>query len=279
MTTYPRALHQPSGGSPRWVNQGEGSLRYLSWGWRRYGKHPIPPTLHDGWIYQLQLSSPAVAQIGDRRVPVAEGSLLIVGRSCPSGWTGRGRCKILSWIWRDAPLFEAIRPPEDGFRLFALTADTVRQIARLHRQARIETTLSDDASDWAASALKIQIDTALTRAARPGSPDRLAIARRWLRAHPEEMHPVSALSEHLQVSAATLNRLFRAKLGHGVRQEAYAIRMELARRLIADGRTVKDTAFQLGYRNPNDLTRAFSKFFKQPPSTTAAQKPAARRKS
>lgn len=90
----------------------------------------------------------------------------------------------------------------------------------------------------------------------------------WLKKHPEELSPVSALSDYLQVSPATLNRLFRSEMSRSVLKIAYAMRMERARTLLSKS-TVKEVAFKLGYSHPNDFSRAYARFWKQPPSKAA----------
>jgi transcriptional regulator GlxA family with amidase domain len=79
---------------------------------------------------------------------------------------------------------------------------------------------------------------------------------RWLREHPEARAPSAGLCDYLQISPATLNRLFQKELGHGPREEALRLRLAEARRLIKEERwSVKAAAYHLGYKHPNDLSR------------------------
>jgi AraC-like DNA-binding protein len=45
------------------------------------------------------------------------------------------------------------------------------------------------------------------------------------------------------------------------------MRMEAARRKFAEGTSVKEAAFQLGYRHAGDLSRAYHRHFDSPPTT------------
>lgn len=277
MDHYPRVIHQPPGGRPRWINEGgpANELQYLGWGWRAYGRHPIPVSLHAGWTYQLVASGRAVLDTGRKRVPVPEGHLAIIGPSCPNGWVAArpsDRCRIFTWIWRDAPLLGAIGLPDDRWRIFSLGREDVRRLEALHAETRGEISRLDEATVEAMHAIRSRIDVLIARsgsrgAAQTGSKARLEYALNWLGKHPEELRPVAALADYLQVSPATLNRLFRSQMGKNVREIAYAMRMEAAREILErEGPPVKELAFRMGYVHANDFTRAYSRFWREGPS-------------
>lgn len=266
---YQRVIHQPPAGRPRWINE-EGrinELQYLSWGWRDYGRHPIPASFHEGWTYQYVARGRALLDTGEKRIAVPEAHLAIIGPSCPSGWRASkpaNRCDILTWIWRDPPLLSTINPGEKSWRLFALSTDEEKQLQALHGETRLEITRTDTSVPLAIHAIRSRIDILLSRRpsrakADTGFAARMEYALNWLRQHSEELHPVAALADYLQVSPATLNRLFRKHLGRNVREAAYLIRMERARHLLAQGTlSVKEIAFRLGYSHANDFTRAYT---------------------
>lgn len=275
---YQRVIHQPPGGRPRWVND-EGrinELQYLSWGWREYGRHPIPPSLHEGWTYQYVASGRPLLDTGEKRVPVPQGHLAVIGPSCPNGWKASrpaDRCSILTWIWRDAPLLPAINPGEESLRLFSLSSEDEKQLQALHEETRLEITRTDAPVALAIHAIRSRLDILLSRRQSRPKTDTNLVARmeyalNWLRQHPEELHPAAALAEYLQVSPATLNRLFQKHLGQNVREAAYLIRMEAARHLLGQGGTsVKEIAFRLGYSHANDFTRAYTRLWGASPTT------------
>jgi len=277
MSDYPCALYQPPAGRPRWANDNcpSGELQYLSWGWRNYGRHPIPISRHMGWTYQLVIGGQAVLNIGDKAHILKSGALAIIGPSCPNGWGGlakTGRCRIFNWIWRDPPLFGSLRPEPEGFKILRTTGESARRVELLHGETRGEIRFSDEGAAHSLHALRIRLDVLLDRMCGRqkvrASPERkVKHALAWLEMHPEELRPVSALSDYLQVSPATLNRLFRNELGRNVREAAYATRMETAKTMLEKSDIpVKEVAFKLGYTHPNDFTRAYSRFWMRTPT-------------
>jgi AraC-like DNA-binding protein len=275
--TYQRVIHQPPGARPRWINE-EGrinELQYLSWGWREYGRHPIPPSLHEGWTYQYVAAGRPLLDTGEKRIPVPQGHLAVIGPSCPNGWQATrpaDRCRILTWIWRDAPLLPAINPGEKCLRLFPLSPEDEKQIHALHEETRLEITRTDAPVALAIHAIRSRIDILLSRRQSQPKTDthlaaRMEYALNWLRQHPEELHPAAALADYLQVSPATLNRLFQKHLGQNVREAAYLIRMEAARQMLDHGKiSVKEVAFRLGYSHANDFTRAYTRLWGTSPT-------------
>lgn len=268
--TYQRVIHQPPAGRPRWINEGNRSneLQYLSWGWREYGRHPIPASFHEGWTYLHVARGRPLLDTGEKRIPVPQGHLAIIGPSCPNGWRAShpaDRCRILTWIWCDPPLLSGIDPGEQGWRLFPLSSEEEKQVQALHRETRLEITRTDASVALAVHAIRSRLDILLTRRPTRSKTDsqpaaRMEYALNWLRKHPEELHPVTALADYLQVSPATLNRLFQKYLGQNVRQAAYLVRMEAARQLLGPGTlSVKEIAFRLGYSHANDFTRAYTR--------------------
>ena len=281
MKRYQRVIHQPPAGRPRWINEGGriNELLYLSWGWREYGRHAIPISLHEGWTYQLVTEGQALLDTGEKRIPVPGRHLIVIGPSCPNGWQAAqrsDRCRIFTWIWRDAPLLESMSPKEDGWRLFALSAEEERQLQALHEETRAEISRPDETAVPAIHAIRARVDVVLARSetrlkTEPGAKARLEYALSWLSKHPEDLRPVTGLAEYLQVSPATLNRLFQKELGRNVREVAYAMRMEAAREILErDGPPVKELAFRLGYSHANDFTRAYSRYWRRGPSGRSA---------
>ena len=145
-----------------------------------------------------------------------------------------------------------------------------RNVEELHQETRTEIRLSNEETPLSIHSLRIRLDALLSRIRRrtdrnstPKAKVKYALA--WLKKHPEELRPVSALSDYLQVSPATLNRLFRGEMNQSVLRTAYAMRMETARTLLNKS-TVKEVAFTLGYSHPNDFSRAYARFWNHTPS-------------
>lgn len=277
MTDYPRALYQPPAGRPRWANDTcpSGELQYLSWGWRSYGRHPIPVSRHMGWTYQLVADGRVVLNIANKARVLRSGSLAIIGPSCPNGWSGfakTGRCRIFNWIWRDPPLFESLRPGPESFKILQTSGEFSKRIEMLHGETRNEIRFSDEESAHALHALRIRLDVLLGRmcgkqVVRDSPEGKVKYALAWLEMHPGELRPVSALSDYLQVSPATLNRLFRNELKQSVRETSRIMRMKSAKTMLKKSNVpVKEIAFKLGYAHANDFTRAYSRFWMRTPA-------------
>lgn len=275
--SYQRVIHQPPAGRPRWINEGGpiNELQYLSWGWREYGRHAIPVSFHEGWTYQFMARGRSFMDTGEKLIPVPQGHLIIVGPSCPNGWSAarpEERCQILTWIWRDNPLLPSINPGENGWRIFPMSPTEEKQLRLLHEETRGELARMDEAATTAIHSIRSRMDVILARsqsrhAAESNLQVRVEYALGWLGQHPEELRPVTALADYLQISPATLNRLFQRQLGQNVREVAYTMRMETARRLLEkEHLPVKEVAFRLGYSHANDFTRAYSRFWSASPT-------------
>jgi transcriptional regulator GlxA family with amidase domain len=96
---------------------------------------------------------------------------------------------------------------------------------------------------------------------------RLELALRWLAQNLRERSPVARLCEYLQVSAVTLNRLFRTHLHESTSAYHTRIRMKWAGRMLKNGEVpVKQVTYELDYLHANDFSRAFKRFTGRNPS-------------
>ena len=243
-------------------------LVYLAWGERRYGETPLREEARGDWLYCCPKSGCPFYVREGRRSALPAGTMLIVAPGCPVGFQDeRGRrCEIRTWVWRSAPLFPVLHPPEGGCLRVELGAEQRREVSTLALLSRREVQTPDPLSKEALRILHERLDLCLAREMSGGanSPalagQRLELALRWLREHPGELSPSGRLCEYLQVSPATLHRLFVRHLGHGPREEALRLRQAEAERLIEEeGWSVKAAAFHLGYRHANDLSRAMAR--------------------
>jgi transcriptional regulator GlxA family with amidase domain len=113
---------------------------------------------------------------------------------------------------------------------------------------------------------RLRLDLTIARSRRPRlqppkASQRLQFALRWLGQNLDEPKPVTALSDYLQVSPVTMNRLFHTQLGQSVAEYHHRLKMERAMAWLEGGRiAVKEVSFALGYRHANDFSRAFKRF-------------------
>jgi AraC-like DNA-binding protein len=81
-----------------------------------------------------------------------------------------------------------------------------------------------------------------------------------------------ALAEAMGVSMRTLQRYFRARYDQTVTEWLRELRLNEARHCLKRCQSVKEVAFQLGYKQPSHFTRDFKKKWGVPPRTLMAQR-------
>jgi len=272
-----RALHLPPVGRPRWVCPKHLALdlQYLSWGKRRFGESGIPISLHHGWVYCLVLRGNPILQLLSKAIQVQSGQVLVLGPDCASGWTANSAenvAELLTWVWNGAPRCPGLGQAADSVQIFAADRALIRALQQIHSSCRRELEKPDALSALALEELRFRMDVAIARFNTPNrtAPEpglRLELALRWLAQNTRESNPIASLCEYLQVSAATLNRLFRSHLDESVTAYHTRTRMERAAELLKHGGVaVKEVAYELGYLHANDFTRAFKKFTGRNPS-------------
>jgi AraC-like DNA-binding protein len=267
---YPRKLHLPPPGRPRWVSPPNVAmpLVYLSWGRRFFGRNPIPVSRHPGWVYVLVQSGRPQLWLPRQHVPIKPGQMLLIHPDCPSGWRDepKGEVKMLTWTWRDQPSCADCQPAARGYRQWTLDHVRCREAMRLHAATRREIERPDHFTPLAVSHIQTQLDVLLLRSsvARPAISDaalRLELAHRWMAENVSAHEPISGLCEYLQVSPATLVRLFRRHMQQTPQEYHQQLRLSQAKEWLQTGRlSVKEVSYRLGYRHPQDLTRAFTRW-------------------
>ncbi|MBN9491663.1 MAG: AraC family transcriptional regulator [Rhizobiales bacterium 63-22] len=96
---------------------------------------------------------------------------------------------------------------------------------------------------------------------------RLAEAIRIMESHIDRPIPVSGIARRLGLSTRGLEMLFAHVIGQSPGQYYLALRLKAARRLILDTHlSMADTAEQTGFSSISSLSRAFKRYFGQPPS-------------
>jgi AraC-like DNA-binding protein len=249
-------------------------LLYLSWGRRRYGQSPIPISRHHGWLYVFIVKGNPTLRLIEGSLPVQPGEILIIDPECASGWIDVpvGIAEVLGWEWRAPPQCSDCTPSVGGFKQFQTDPALRRVIKQAHALCRAEVERPDQLTRLAIMQARLQIDLALGRLQRPTleSPKpalRLELALSWLARNLAEPNPVTALCEYMQVSAITLNRLFRAHLTESVVDFHHRLKMERAHQIFERGdASVKEASYILGYKYPHDFSRAFQKASGRKPS-------------
>ncbi len=264
----PCALHLPPPGRPRWVCPPGArlDLLYLGWGKRRFGPNPIPPSRHPGWVYFLVHSGNPVLCMENRKLRLAPGRIVIVGPDCASGWTDAqdAVAEVLTWVWRTPPRCTEYAPTAGGCRDSSADAALRRTMQQAHSICRAEVKHPTSLTTLTLEQARLQMDLAFARSLQPraAAPEpamRLKLALDWLAENLTASNPITGLCEYLQISPVTLNRLFHAYLHESAAVHHNRLRMERAAEMLGAGQAVKKVAYALGYRHPNDFSRAFKK--------------------
>lgn len=243
-------------------------LSYLSWGRRYYGEPALKPTAHEGWHYFLVLAGNPALVMDGKDVVTQPGSINIghpdalIGHADEPGHS----CQMLTWIWRTPPAHSALRPDVGGHMSLMLDAEQVRRLQQLHLKCRDAVADSDERSMLQLRSARLLIDLCLLEAQenrrQADAGMRIELAIQYLRSHVGEKQSVAGLCEYLQVSKASLYRLFFEYTGKGPRAFSQDVRMQWAReQLEAKQKSAKAVAYALGYRHPPDFSRAFKHHF------------------
>lgn len=273
----PKALHLPPPGRPRWVcpESAQLDLLYLAWGHRQYGRNPIPVSRHPGWHYVLvDRGKPTLVIEHDQKV-LNPGDFLVIDPDCASGWKDRpdAVCDLLVWIWRTGPRCSDCSTAPGTYRQWAIDPPLQHKLEQLHAMCREEVERPDDLSKLAIERLHIAIDVTVARLVRrktqPPEPSvRMELAIRWMAQNLAEQNPISGLCEYLQISPATLTRMFQTHHKQSPALYHQRLKMMKARDLLETDRlSVKEIAYALGYKHPNDFSRAFKQFVGKSPKS------------
>lgn len=262
-----RYRYRPPPGGAGWTTRDACPLLYLAWGQRRYGRTPLDEECYGDWVYVAPKAGAPLILLNGQPHRLPAGHLLLIGPRCRTGYLDKkdAKCLIQTWVWLEPPRHEALQIPENSFQLFKLSTRQHRELESLHAACRDEVQNPDRFTAEALEILRRQLDLCLVRGpeGRQGHPlsgERMTLALRWMREHLADSAPARGLCDYLQISHSTLRRIFLSELGHGPREAALGMRLAEARRLIEkEGLSVKAAAYELGYRHPNDLSRALSR--------------------
>ncbi|ATC65818.1 hypothetical protein CMV30_18720 [Nibricoccus aquaticus] len=239
-------------------------LHYLAWGSRQFGTAPIAQSFHSGWTYVVVESGCPTLILNGRSEKIVCPALLILGPDCPFGWGDSRECmsKLMVWVWQ-RPLHPAIANlRSDEMIHHELSGCELSEFRRLHALSRNEVYRADTHAEAALGGLQALLEARIVRVCegREGDSRKEAIDRalHWIEEHVATRQPLSRLADFMGVSPATIQRLFRERLGTTVMKMIAEIRRREAERMLrGKGVTIKEVAYHLGYRHPHDFSRAF----------------------
>jgi AraC-like DNA-binding protein len=279
--TAPRRLYLPARDRSYWT-AGESSdlpLLYLAWGARDFHREPVPTSRHEGWVCVLIEEGCPTMLVGRRSVSMPAGTLAVIGPDCPFGWrsAARGLARFRLWMWRSLTAAAANPALGSSYETRRLAPRDRPPYLLLHDLCRREVLRAARPAAAYLEGCRILFDATLRRE-RPDSgesaaaSDPLTQARAWIDAHLDSREPVARLCDYLNVSQPTLYRMFAAREGLSPLAYVRRVRLQRARALLeAEGSpSVKEVAFSLGYEHAHDFSRAYRRWFGEPP--TAARR-------
>jgi AraC-like DNA-binding protein len=205
---------------------------------------------------------------GERKLAPGEAVIVAPRRSYLAGLHDEpgSRSHVLIWVWKTPPLIAEARPAPDGHLLCRMTDAACERLKSAHAACRRELENPDKFVGKIIHGLRLEIDVELARQAlqTPATTTRQLLvesAVRWMRQHLHHNNAVFLVCDYLQVSRPTLNRAFAEILAVSPSSYYQRLRMQKARELLERRKlTVKEAAFELGYRHPNDFSRAYRVF-------------------
>lgn len=254
---------------PKWTApDGDGfDLLYLGWGRRYHGKYPPPRYRHPGWLYIFLDKGSPTYLINESSIRPSPKSLIVVHPECAFGANDvpSGCCSWLLWLWRDDPIPFSV--PSEGYKIFSFSDDEIVALKHLHSSCRLEVSSPDNFTTHLLGTYRTSLDILIARHMDRNnliSRDTYLVemAINWLRLNPTSRQPVPSLCEYLQISAATLTRLFRRHLKVSPARHHQELRMLWAREQMQNqNKSAKEVAYSLGFHHPGDFSRAYKRMF------------------
>lgn len=229
----------------------------------------MPVYLHESWSYTVILQGTPILLLDREQIRLKPGEAFLIGPDRPMGWGGaslRSKARVLGWSWLGAPFFLSDERDREGSYRIQLSREAVKRLQALHSRCRQEVELADSATGAALDGLRAMVDVELFRHlkikhAMTDSALRFQLAVRWMEQHLHVPAPMRLLGEYLQVSPATLKCLFRDKAGMSPISYFQKLKFQRAEKMLTEQRMpVKAVAYELGYRHPNDFSRAYRLF-------------------
>lgn len=263
MTNVPSkvTIHPPPG-RPSWGGRGNLPLIYLGWGQRDFAKTPLTFHYDKGTSYYILVSGKILLKAGEQRQAFQGPIALLIDSDCPFGiqQTHQEAVEILVWVWKHRPTLKQLHPGQGGFLTLGLRPQAVNSLKELHMRCRKEVSISDNCLPFTLPALRHLVEAEILRGSRqsPAKGDlRWELARSWMMNNLSIHTPVPALCDYLGMSPSALHRFFRQQVNLAPGAYFRRLKWAEARRLIeTEGWQHKAAAYHLGYRHPNDLSRA-----------------------
>lgn len=246
------------------------------------------PHVHDGYQCCLSVDFPGVYRYRGGSVPVPPGSLTVLHPGEPhSCWDPHDRPTFARYLVAYFP------PAAVAAAASAVTArvgaepfftepvlresELIGRFAGMHRAAsegRAALELDERLLDFLTRlTARVGPNVAACRVGpRTGEPHAIATAREYLHSHYAERVRLDELASLVHLSPFHLSRAFRATVGVPPHRYQLLVRIELAKRLLADGERVSEVAAATGFADHSHFTRRFREMVGVTPSRYRAER-------
>lgn len=247
-------------------------LRYLGYGQRQFGLHPVKGKPRLNWEFYCVLKgqcAPVIPGAGAR--PLRRRTLWVFPSGSAHGWTGAGDQKafIAAFHFGSVPPQLETQVRADGFLEVHLDAADCRWIQQLatalrddFRQPDLLSNLRFQRAQIELSVLVLSKYTVFTKKLPHGHAVRtVEAALGWFADHVPQNPSISAVASEVHVSPSTLRRLFRQVRNESPARAFTRIRIEAAMRLMTEtSLKIETIAEECAYSSMSDFCRAFKAF-------------------
>ena len=241
------------------------NLGYLSWGARTYGEKPVFSRLRERWEFQFIFKGRARPTGVECSFSEESGPKLYVSHpQSPHGWEDDrgGVSEVFVVQYLDVPDELAGQIEETKPIIVGLDQVTVERMMRRCEEARRAVAAGGTGASLFFQRLLMELTTlalsgTVERALKTDATDRVARAMNWFEENVAGAPTVEEAARAAGVSAAHLRRLFAEAGRPSPQAELARLRMDAAKRCLADGWTQKAVAELLGFSEPSAFARAF----------------------
>ena len=234
-------------------------------GYRRRQRRPA-------WVMMGTLAGTGRVVCGSSRFNVEPGDVYMIPERIPFDETNTGATPweyvvLLAHTAAHAPLVAGLPTAPSIFRAdFDFFDHFIQLLARMNRRA-----VGDD---LVALGLALELlgkcqrlaDAKRTGRKLDGDSAFVTRAAAFMREHLCDPVPLAELAHHCHMSPSTFSHRFKAETGQTPMLLLARERMQVARRLLLEGRTTSETATELGFANAFHFSRVFRKIEGVPPS-------------
>ena len=217
--------------------------------------HSWGPHVRNHFIVHFCIDGRGVLKRSDGEHQVSAGELFIIREGEETTYTADS---IEPWyyVW-----IGFVGKSAEIFR----SGDAVRRAPAVITKRLKELVDFGEADPYAYTALIYMLMHELYSAKEPA--DRLGEVEKYIKYRYMENITVDRLGRQFGFERTYLYRIFKQRYGLSPKEYLTAVRMEQAKKLLFDGYSVKITSYMVGYQDEFNFSKAYKKFYLEPPQT------------